>query len=311
MRGNKMDYSQFKQEDITKAVSNFLGTRNDDDFAILCPEREGAEMLLSSLHSLGRYWTPEKPIVDENGNVNNFKRYGGKTCLRFFKNDLGVYSAQRKFYENSGFEIIELNNLINEYFNCEEDVKTKSTSKTECEQIPTDIGLKASVSNVSANKMDNQAYKTVNEKNLLTSKLFKRFLMDDIKIVNQIVKEGIKSSFNTEEGFLSYYRSLKQPTNAKGETIVDSIHSFIECGSQNAYEDFDNLFRVLPFQEVFKSIIFIKDNSSVIAKKNSKKEYEYESYIKPKIQEASFKNTGKEIKLFDYYIQHLLYKLLT
>ncbi len=110
-----MDYSNITPKQVAEAVRTFLSKQSYDGFAFHCPTKEEGELLLSALHLLGRRWSDTQPIITEDGKMFAGKKYGTKTCYRFFIEEKNVYSAQRGFYEKNSLEIIEFEDFVNEY----------------------------------------------------------------------------------------------------------------------------------------------------------------------------------------------------
>lgn len=148
-----MDTSKLTTQNVITAVKSFISEQKYDGFAINCKTKDEAELFLTALHFLGRYWSEDTPIINDEGKVTVRYKYKDATCYRFYLDDPLVMKGSKTFYERKGIEIYSFEDLIatylrfDDYINDEpeteksEDLKkseeTKEIEKTEDETSET------------------------------------------------------------------------------------------------------------------------------------------------------------------------------
>lgn len=123
------DISKINTQDVVNAIKLFMKEQEYDGFAVNCQTREEAEMFLSGLHAIGRYWSEDQPIIKD-GNVITYYKYRSETCYRFFLQEKNVMKAQKSYYEKKGITIYTFTELIEHYLNLTPD-KTNKNSDAE------------------------------------------------------------------------------------------------------------------------------------------------------------------------------------
>ena len=123
------DISKIDTQDVVNAIKLFMKEQEYDGFAVNCQTREEAEMFLSGLHAIGRYWSEDQPIIKD-GNVITYYKYRSETCYRFFLQEKNVMKAQKSYYEKKGITIYTFTELIEHYLNLTPD-KTNENSDAE------------------------------------------------------------------------------------------------------------------------------------------------------------------------------------
>ena len=98
------DTSKIDTQDVVNAIKLFMKEQEYDGFAVNCQTREEAEVFLSGLHAIGRYWSEDQPIIKD-GNVITYYKYRSETCYRFFLQEKNVMKAQKSYYEKKGITI--------------------------------------------------------------------------------------------------------------------------------------------------------------------------------------------------------------
>lgn len=110
-----MDTSKLTTQNVITAVKSFISEQEYDGFAINCKTKDEAELFLTALHFLGRYWSEDTPIINDEGKVTVRYKYKDATCYRFYLEDPLVMKGSKTFYERKGIEIYSFEDLITTY----------------------------------------------------------------------------------------------------------------------------------------------------------------------------------------------------
>lgn len=110
-----MDISKLTTQNVITAVKSFISEQEYDGFAINCKTKDEAELFLTALHFLGRYWSEDTPIINDEGKVTVRYKYKDATCYRFYLDDPLVMKGSKTFYERKGIEIYSFEDLITTY----------------------------------------------------------------------------------------------------------------------------------------------------------------------------------------------------
>lgn len=122
------DISKIDTQDVVNAIKHFMKEQEYDGFAVNCQTREEAEVFLSGLHAIGRYWSEDQPIIKD-GNVITYYKYRSETCYRFFLQEKNVMKAQKSYYEKKGITIYTFTELIENYLNLTPDKTNKNSDE--------------------------------------------------------------------------------------------------------------------------------------------------------------------------------------
>lgn len=126
-----MDTSKLTTQNVITAVKSFISEQEYDGFAINCKTKDEAELFLTALHFLGRYWSEDTPIINDEGKVTVRYKYKDATCYRFYLDDPLVMKGSKTFYERKGIEIYSFEDLITTYLRFDDYNDEPETEKSE------------------------------------------------------------------------------------------------------------------------------------------------------------------------------------
>lgn len=127
-----MDTSKLTTQNVITAVKSFISEQEYDGFAINCKTKDEAELFLTALHFLGRYWSEDTPIINDEGKVTVRYKYKDATCYRFYLDDPLVMKGSKTFYERKGIEIYSFEDLITTYLRFDDYINDEpETEKSE------------------------------------------------------------------------------------------------------------------------------------------------------------------------------------
>ena len=136
-----MDISKLTTQNVITAVKSFISEQEYDGFAINCKTKDEAELFLTALHFLGRYWSEDTPIINDEGKVTVRYKYKDATCYRFYLDDPLVMKGSKTFYERKGIEIYSFEDLITTYLRFDDCIndepETEKTEETEATEDET------------------------------------------------------------------------------------------------------------------------------------------------------------------------------
>ena len=129
-----MDTSKLTTQNVITAVKSFISEQEYDGFAINCKTKDEAELFLTALHFLGRYWSEDTPIINDEGKVTVRYKYKDATCYRFYLDDPLVMKGSKTFYERKGIEIYSFEDLITTYLRFDDYINDEPETEIENEK---------------------------------------------------------------------------------------------------------------------------------------------------------------------------------